>query len=182
MIHCLSGRLRLFPGLSLTSYQPSQRTSMQSTPVPSWGPAPRVWASAPSPHSPWQPCKQILSWELLVGTYFCPLFSPHLLMCSPLRFQSFLSLPVRAFPSVPKCPPSQFAPQAAGPLLFSWSLQLLPMAFFTGLEWKIQNSYGNTHTHKITKAIFRKKNRAGGINLPGIKLHYKATVIKAVWY
>ena len=55
----------------------------------------------------------------------------------------------------------------------------LPMVFFTELEQKFHNSYGNIKDPEEPKQSLE-KNGAGRISLPDFRLYYQTIVIKTV--
>ena len=56
------------------------------------------------------------------------------------------------------------------------------MVFFTEMGQIISQFVWKYKKPQIANEVLRKKNGTGGINLSDFRLHYKATVIKTVWY
>ena len=58
----------------------------------------------------------------------------------------------------------------------------LPTVFFTELEQTILQFVWKYKKSSNSQSNLEKKNGTRGINVPDLRLYYKATVIKTVWY
>ena len=66
--------------------------------------------------------------------------------------------------------------------IYRFNVIPIKMAFFIELKQNISQFIWKHKRLQIAKAVLRKKNGAGVINLPDLRLYYKAIVIKTVGY
>jgi hypothetical protein len=58
----------------------------------------------------------------------------------------------------------------------------IPMTFIKETEKSTLKLIWKHKTPQIDKAVLSKKNNAGGITIPNVKLYYRAIAIKTGWY